>query len=60
MSGELKGVYAQRNSPINVLCNWAYDLNSKSKFTAEEHVLYQNTSHWYPTLNLNSKLEHYN
>ena len=44
MSGELKGVYAQRNSPINDLCNWAYDLNSKSKFTAKEHVLYQNKS----------------
>ena len=44
MSSELKGVYAQRNSPINDLCNWAYDLNSKSKFTAKEHLLYQNTS----------------
>ena len=44
MSGELKGVYAQSNSPINNLCRWAYDLNSKSKFTAKKHVLYQNTS----------------
>ena len=44
MSSELKGVYAQRNSPINGICNWAYDPNRKSKFTAKEHVLYQNTS----------------
>ena len=44
MSGELKGVYAQRNSPINGICNWAYDLNSKSKFTEKEHVKYQNKS----------------
>ena len=58
MSGELKGVYAQRNSPINDLYNWAYDLNSKSKFTAKEHVLNKNTG--YSRLNLNSKLEHYN
>ena len=44
MSGELKGVYAQRNSPINDIFNWAYDLNSKSNFTAKEHLLYQTTS----------------
>ena len=35
MSGELKGVYAQGNSPINDLCRWAYDLNSKLKCSAK-------------------------
>ena len=39
MSGELKGVYAQSNSPINNLCRRAYDLNSKSKCSAKELVL---------------------
>ena len=41
MSGELKGVYAQSNSPINNLCRWAYDLNSKSNCSAKELVLDQ-------------------
>ena len=55
MSGELKGVYAQRNSPINDLCNWAYDLNGKSKFT-EKYMYYIKTWVLNVGLDLNSKL----